>query len=121
MCLDALQTSGAPCLLRSIKDRGITRNFLTTASDDVIKICKYAERIMRMTSDILKCSNDNIVQKLCNITKDNLPRYLFKSLDNLDVFNFQFNHKNDLIDKMLKKFFKLRLHHETTKLKDKII
>jgi len=87
------------------------RSGLCEASNDVITICKEAEKTFRLNQHIA-FKTKNIVQHLILQTLQSLPSYVF--YDN-HVFDQSplFDHRGQIIKLILKKFFHLRLMHES--------
>lgn len=118
--MEALESDNSSFLLQIRKDRGSSKNFLTTPSQDVIKICACAERIIRNKPNILKMHNA-ITRLSCRI-KLHLPANLFNSLETgMFLLDVESNHKSNLINQIIKTFLKLRIYHESKSLKDKIV
>ena len=107
LCSKSLISEDEPCYLQILKVRGTEKQFLTTDSDDVVTICKWAEKTFKDVPNVLQMKNS--ILKLSMLTKRFLPRSLFKNLElanilanSIDVKN---NHKMNLINKILEKYF----------------
>lgn len=120
-CKEALISDDEPCMLQIRKDRGTERQFLTTPSKDVISLCKLAEKIFLSIPNVLKINNS--ILKLSILTKNQLPKNIFSNLvvidDTIIDYNIENSHKFNLIDKILNKYFTLRLYHEAKSNQDK--
>lgn len=93
---------------------------LISASTDVIRICKIAEKTMRQYKHNL--NTRNILQHMCNTAPHLLPiSDLF--LNNEHMFDQVplADHRNQLIRLILYQYFKIRLHHETSSLQDSLV
>ena len=117
-CLAAIVSQEEPTSLQIQKERGTSKTFLTTPHEDVVRICKCTEKVIRSIPNLLKIPKAVSVIKIATVQK--LPRNIFTSLDALDILNVKNNHKNNLISTIIEKYAKLRLYHETALLKDNV-
>jgi hypothetical protein len=115
-CLLTLENSTVVSLLQQRKQYGR----MVSASPLVIKIFETAEKCLR----VIKAEHDifhmkNLPNILINSTIRNLPLTLFDDFaEHMVTENILNNHCLQLIKLILEKYFKLRLHHETTRLND---
>lgn len=88
------------------------RGGLCEASNDVITICKIAEKTFRLNQHIL-FKTKNILQRLILQTSQSLPSHVL--YDNKHIFDQSplFDHRDQVIKLILQKFFNLRLNHES--------
>lgn len=92
---------------------------LTSASKDVIHICKIAEKVVRMYKHCLHIPN--ILQKLHITALHLIPTNSF-FLNNDHLYDQEplADHRYQLIQLILSQYFKIRLHHEAASLQDTI-
>lgn len=109
-----LKGEDCPSFLQIRKDRGIEKSYLTTASNDVIKICKVAEETIMRKENILKVHGG--VEQLSLEVKQNLPLDLFVDLSSDEGKKLG----KRFIDDITKKYLKIRFYHEVKKLSNKV-
>jgi len=111
-CIENLKQTTSPSQLQKRKEYGKLYN----ASDDVVKICKAAERVFRTSEDVLHTKN--IVEKLIISSMRTLSvkdlfcreEHAFNQVPLMD-------HRSQLIRLLLKQYFIIRLyHHAASKL-----
>ncbi|XP_076278038.1 uncharacterized protein LOC143207960 [Lasioglossum baleicum] len=91
---------------------------LTSPSNDVVTICKTAEKVIRLTPNL---RSKNILQKLIIKAKMLLSTVnIFPRMDMFVEQTVERNHKLNLINLILKKYFNLQLHHEATCVQDSV-
>lgn len=125
ICIECLENDVIYSDLQNIKNRIPTlqnvkdRNGLLSLSADVINICKTAEKVLRGTKHLL--STKNILLKLIISAKHLLlSSDLFTKLNVLIETSVIDNHRNELLSNILKKYFHIRLHHESRTLTDNV-
>ncbi|KYN03298.1 THAP domain-containing protein 9, partial [Cyphomyrmex costatus] len=126
MCLETLQSPENKCELISLKNRKFKKcnderqsSGLIFPSEDVITVCKIAEQVIRTTNNVF--ATKNILDFLIiTARKQILPLHLFKELDLAVSKHVLYNHKFQLINQILKKYFTVRLQHASKSLRDTI-
>lgn len=122
MCLDCLETQETSCDLINIKNRqreDTPKSGLVFPSQDVVSICKVAEKIVRMTPNLF--SQRNIVDiMVLRARRLVLPMNIFSNLHIYVEKDILFSHKAQLVDNILKKYFTVRLHHEASSAQQKV-
>ncbi|KYM99501.1 THAP domain-containing protein 9 [Cyphomyrmex costatus] len=126
MCLETLQSPENKCELISLKNRKFKKcnderqsSGLIFPSEDVITVCKIAEQVIRTTNNVF--ATKNILDFLIiTARKQILPLHLFKELDLAVSKHVLSNHKFQLINQILKKYFTVRLQHASKSLRDTI-
>ncbi|XP_025153714.1 uncharacterized protein LOC105184565 isoform X2 [Harpegnathos saltator] len=128
LCLDQLENDSTSSKLITLKNR-VTKNKettnsqrktgLITPSDDVITICKTAEKVLRSTPN-LSCMKNVLKKVMMHAKKLLLPLNIFSKLDMFLEKTILHNHKLDLINQILNRYFKIRLHHEAKSSQDLI-
>lgn len=91
------------------------RTYIT--KHDVICICKTAERVLR-NSPIF--SLKNVIATLILKAKNALPMDLFGDVNHMLDQSPLADHRGQLIDAILKRYFTVRLHHEGASRQDSI-
>lgn len=90
------------------------------ASLFIIKICQVREkclRLMKAEKNIFNLRNINFI--LIQTSMRNLPQNIYEAFgDHFMTDNPINNHCVELIKLILNKYFKVRLHHEATKIND---
>lgn len=95
-----------------------TGQSLKKKNSDVVLICRTAEKVFRNTPNLVQ---KNILEKIIIYAKHILINVsLFVELDMFIEHTFLSNHKLDLINLILKKYFNLRLHHNATSKQDAV-
>lgn len=119
ICLDAIEGEGPPCLLQIRKDRGVDESLLTTASEDVVFLCKIAHKVVENSPSII--FTGEAIKKLIYQTKKLLPLTIFENIDDeLGLLDSLGNHKFNLINNILSKYFSIILKHKAKSIKDKM-
>lgn len=120
MCVDQLQNNVITSSLIGIKNRAPLKTTTTNCqnqmrglispSNDVIVICKTAEKVLRSTPNLF---TKNVLQKLMiHANKLLLEVKLFSRMDMFMEDKVLSSHKSNLINLILKQYFYIRLHHE---------
>lgn len=89
------------------------RGGLYLASPDVIKICKNAEKTLRLNRDKL-FKTKNILNVLICQSLGTLPSSVFNINEHIYDQSPLFDHRNQIIKQILQSFFNVRIRHETT-------
>jgi len=124
ICLQQLEKDTITSKLIKLKNRIPERNTeitnqisqskkegLISPSDDVVTVCKIAEKVIRSTPNLF--SMKNVLEKLIIHAKKLLSSLnLFPKMDLLPEKAADSSHKLDLINLILKKYFDIRLRHE---------
>lgn len=121
-CLDMLET----CETYSFLQKRKTYGNLFKASKFVIKICTQAEKTIRYmisnNPNILSTKSENLINKLIHNCIVCLPDDVLNAFGN-HVFDEGFleSHELPLIKLILKRYFTIRIHHETRKMSDQVV
>lgn len=121
MCLKQLESTNTKCNLIQIKNRNLysqdftvmqRKSGLIFLSKDVITICKLAEQFLREVKNLFLLKNvmNFLIIKARKLI---LPLNLFSDINVFVDKHVLTNHKFLLINKILKTYFKLRLHHKS--------
>lgn len=106
ICIESLTDKETSLLLQKRKCRG----GLVTPSNDVICICKVAERVLRNTPNIFAMKN--AISTLILRVKNLLPQEIFSNIEHMFEQSFLSDHRSQLVVAILKQYFKVRLYHE---------
>jgi len=127
LCLDQLENDFTSSKLITLKNR-VTKNKETANSlseikglilpnDDVIIICKTTEKVLRSTPNVF-CTKNVLGKLMIHAKKLLLPFNIFSKMDMFLEETIFDNHKLNLINQILNKYFKIRLHHEVKSSQD---
>lgn len=105
-CIEALRQITSPSQIEKRKQYG----HLFNASDDVVKICKAAEKVFRTSEKILTSKNSKETLILLTTQKLQVNELFIKNEHVFDQAPLM-DHRYQLIRILLEKFFILRLRH----------
>ncbi|CAL1672961.1 unnamed protein product [Lasius platythorax] len=106
ICIESLTTQTKPSLLQKRKCRG----GLLSPNTDLICVCKVAERVLRNSPNIFTLKN--VLARLILKAKNALLRDIFLNINHMFDQSPLADHRDQLIDAILKRYFSVRMHHE---------
>lgn len=122
ICIECLESNIVYSDLQKIKNRADCKNNrkgLLSPTVDVINICKTAEKILRSQKDLV-CTK-NLILKLTIYTKMSFDSSnLFSKMDSFIEEPIIDNHKNKLINNIIKKYFNIRLYYEEERMQENV-
>jgi len=124
MCIESLESKETKCELINLKNRKKSTDVTSVSglvfpSKDVITVCKIAEQVLRNTKKVFAIKK--ILDFLMiSARKQILPLHLFEELDLCPNKHVLSDHKFELTNKILKKYFTIRLQHKSKSLQDAI-
>ncbi|KYN28696.1 THAP domain-containing protein 9 [Trachymyrmex cornetzi] len=95
------------------------RGGLISASENLVQTCLIAEKVFRIHNNVL--TTKNIMSKLVLETIATIPSDVFKNETHLYDQSPMADHRKQLLEIILTKYFNLRLHHKSASKKDTIV